>query len=126
MVARIANAAVSGMDGLIAGMASLAPRMALDALEQALCDVQVKLTAMQARRRLVQMFDLVIHLERPRTGVRRATHVADLAIEGDAVVSRDLFMFDRAAGAFVATGLRPNFLPRLEDAGLDKAFEIAF
>jgi hypothetical protein len=96
------------------------PQDALGILRTALGDANVD--PARLRRRLSRTFDLMVHVERPRHGIRQAVHVADLAVAGDTVVSRDLFAFDRAGGHAAATGLQPSVLGRLRHAGLDRAF----
>ncbi|MCW5749130.1 MAG: CpaF family protein [Alphaproteobacteria bacterium] len=107
--------------GLIASVLAATPQDALGRLEAALRGAGAPVAPLATRRRLAHAFQLVVSLTRAAGDVRRVTHVGDLAIVGEALVCRDLFSFDQRAGRFVASGVRPNFLPRLARAGLDDA-----
>jgi len=83
----------------------------------------------EVREPLIQSaVDLIVQAERLTGGVRRVTAITEVTgMEGDVIVSQDLFEFQqegldsrgRARGRFVATGVRPAFARRLEEAGLD-------
>lgn len=121
VVPGIADAAWMGTDGMTASLGATAPQDALERLEAQLRAGDAALSPTEVRRRLARSFELIVHLERLPDGMRRARHLSDVIVEGDAVVSRDLFTFDPAAGRFVPTGVRPAFLPRVGRAGLQQA-----
>jgi pilus assembly protein CpaF len=65
-----------------------------------------------------------------RDGVRRVTHIMEVVgMEGDVITTQDLFTFQfqgeggdgKLQGKFASAGVRPNFLPRAEYYGLDRA-----
>jgi pilus assembly protein CpaF len=117
----IANAAAAGSNGIAASVAAGTPQSAVERFEGALRDTGAAAAAADARRLATQTFDMVVHLERQRDGVRRVKHIADLAVEGETIACRDLFIFDPIAGRFIFTGVRPNFMPRVAQAGLEAA-----
>ncbi len=121
LIGGIARAVAAGTDGIAVCVVAATPQDALDRLEASLRAGDGALTAAEARWRLAHSFELVVHLDRRRDGVRRVTRLADLTIDGDTIACRDLFAFDPAGGRFAATGLRPSFLPRVARAGLEGA-----
>lgn len=118
----IAEAAATGTDGIVASLMAASPETALERLDSALAAADTGLSAAARRRQLGHAFQLVVHLGRHRDGLRRITRLADLASGHEAIVCRDLFSFDPLTGRFVATGLRPSFLPLVARAGLEGAF----
>jgi pilus assembly protein CpaF len=121
LIPAIARAAAGGTDGVAACVLAATPQDGLDRLEASLRAADALLTLAEARRRLVHSFDLVVHLDRQGDGARRVSRLSDLVLDGDVITCRDLFAFDPASGRFAATGLRPNFLPRMARAGLESA-----
>ncbi|HKU99771.1 MAG TPA: ATPase, T2SS/T4P/T4SS family, partial [Vineibacter sp.] len=121
VVSGITNAVWMGVDGIIASFGATTPQEALERLEAQLRSAEPALPSTEVHRRLARSFELVVHLGRQHDGVRRAQHLADVAVEGDSLACRDLFTFDPAAGRFVSTALRPSFLPRVARAGLERA-----
>jgi pilus assembly protein CpaF len=82
-----------------------------------------------ARAQIASAMDLIIQQERMRDGSRKITRVTEVqGMEGDIVVLQDVFIFqakalseegDRVEGEIKPTGIRPNFVPRLEAAGVE-------
>jgi pilus assembly protein CpaF len=70
--------------------------------------------------------DLIVQQTRLKDGQRKVTAVTEVAgMEGEIIVLSDIFKFIQAGvtpdgkvlGEVSATGIRPNFTPRLEAAG---------
>jgi pilus assembly protein CpaF len=86
------------------------------------------LTIRAVREQMASALDLIIHQSRLRDGTRRFTHVTEVVgMEGDVITLQDLFVFDFRAGTdehgrhlghLRATGLRPRFLDKLQDRGI--------
>ena len=78
------------------------------------------------RRQVSSAVDLVIQIARLRDGSRRVTAVTEvIGMEGDIIVSQDLFEFresgtdkdGRVLGELVATGVVANFVREASKAG---------
>ncbi|MBX3502775.1 MAG: CpaF family protein [Alphaproteobacteria bacterium] len=121
-VATLATLIDAGRDGVLASCEAASPRAAVEELARRIAETEPHETPATALRRIAGAFDLVVHLEAFRDGTRRVTHIAELAaVDGGDAACRDLFFHDHDAtgGAFVSTGHRPFFLPRLAKLGLD-------
>jgi pilus assembly protein CpaF len=77
--------------------------------------------------------DLIVQQTRLKDGQRKVTAVTEVAgMEGDIIVLTDIFKFNQTGvttdgkvlGEVNATGIRPNFTPRLEAAGFKLSAEI--
>jgi pilus assembly protein CpaF len=77
---------------------------------------------------MASAIDLIVHQARLKDGSRRITQIAEVqGTEGDVVMLQDLFVFDfhagldahgRHRGRLHSTGLRPRFLNKLADRGI--------
>ena len=86
------------------------------------------------REQISSAVDVIVHLGRLRDGTRRITQISEITgMEGDVVAMQDLFVFDFAAGldgfgryqgTLRPTGLRPLFLDRLAERGIQVAPEV--
>jgi pilus assembly protein CpaF len=89
----------------------------------------VDLPVRAIREQVASAVDLIVHQSRLRDGTRRITHVTEvIGMEGDIITLQDIFLFDfgmgvdlrgRFLGRLKSTGLRPQFVDRLLDAGVD-------
>ena len=70
---------------------------------------------------------MVVQASRLQGGPRKVTRITEIVgMEQDTVVMQDVYRYDmegvdengRAYGKFVATGIRPSFMTRLEAAGV--------
>ncbi len=118
----------TGHEGSLTTVHSNGPRDTLARVETMALMAGLELPIRAIRDQMASALDLVVHLGRLRDGTRRVTHITEVqALEGDVVVLQDLFLFDfgmgvdaagRFRGSLKPTGLRPSFLPRLEDVGI--------
>jgi pilus assembly protein CpaF len=120
-IAGIVKIAAAGRDGIVVSVPAATPQEALKRLEAALCAADSSITPAQAQNLLALTFHLAVHLERHRDGTRRVMRLADLCGQGETIALRDLIAFEPDGARFAATGLRPNFLPRVARAGLEGA-----
>jgi pilus assembly protein CpaF len=127
-VATLVSLIDAGRDGVLASCEAASPREALEELARRIAGTQPHETPATACKRVADAFDLAVHVEAFRHGVRRVTHIVEITgADGESVAGRDLFFYDRDSigpdgqpgGRFVATGHRPFFLPRLTKVGLD-------
>ena len=87
-------------------------------------------SAVQVIRALRSQFasavDLIIQASRLQGGPRKVTSISEvMGMEGDTIIMQEIFAFrqlgisedGRAGGEFIATGIRPTFMDRLEHSG---------
>jgi pilus assembly protein CpaF len=118
----------TGHEGSITTIHSNSPRDSLSRLETMVMMAGVELTQRAIREQMASAIDLIVHQARLKDGSRRITHITEVqGIEGDVVVLQDVFKFDFHAGAdefghlrglLRPTGLRPMFVNRLADRGV--------
>ncbi|HEX2043414.1 MAG TPA: CpaF family protein [Acidimicrobiales bacterium] len=118
----------TGHDGSLTTVHSNGPRDTLARVETMALMAGLELPVRAIRDQMASALDLFVHLGRLRDGTRRVTHITEVqALEGDVMVLQDLFLFDfgmgldstgRFRGWLKPTGLRPGFLPRLEERGI--------
>jgi pilus assembly protein CpaF len=119
----------TGHDGSITTVHSNSPRDSLSRLETMVLMAGVDLPARAIREQMASAIDLIVHQSRLKDGTRRITHVTEvIGMEGEVVTLQDIFQFDFHAGvdergfyrgALQSTGLRPHFVERLRDRGID-------
>jgi pilus assembly protein CpaF len=118
----------TGHDGSITTIHSNSPRDTLSRMETMVMMANVELTQRAIREQMASAIDLIVHQSRLKDGSRRITHITEVqGTEGEVVVLQDLFLFDfhagtdeqgRPRGGLRPTGLRPAFLNRLADRGV--------
>ncbi len=118
----------TGHDGSLTTIHSNSPRDTLSRVETMTLMAGFDLPIRVIREQMASAIDLIVHLTRMRDGTRRVTHVAEVQhMEGDVVITQDLFMFDysmgvdedgKYRGTLKSMGIRPHFADKLEDAGV--------
>jgi pilus assembly protein CpaF len=120
----------TGHDGSMTTVHANTPRDAITRLESMVMMANGNLPLMSIRRQIASAVHLILQIERMRDGVRRVTHVTEIAgMEGDVVITQDLFAFRYSAGAYEAqvrgvfegSSLRPVFAQRAAYYGLEEA-----
>jgi pilus assembly protein CpaF len=85
------------------------------------------------RQQISSAVDLIVQQTRLKDGQRKVTAVTEVAgMEGDIIVLTDIFKFNqtnvttdgKVVGEVNATGIRPNFTPRLVAAGFKLSADI--
>ncbi len=78
------------------------------------------------RSQFASAVDLIIQASRLQGGPRKVTSISEvIGMEGDTIIMQEIFAFrqigvdadGRANGEFIATGIRPSFMDRLESSG---------
>ncbi len=119
----------TGHDGSMSTIHANTPRDALTRLENMISMTAVSLPSRAIRSQIASGIQLICQVSRMRDGQRRVTHITELVgMEADVITTHDLFTFKfqsegtdgKMHGAFQPTGIRPHFLPRAEDYGLDQ------
>ncbi|HEV2303555.1 MAG TPA: CpaF family protein, partial [Stellaceae bacterium] len=120
----------TGHDGSMSTIHANRPREALTRLENMVGMTGINLPSRAVRTQIAAAVHLIVQVNRMRDGVRRTTHIMEVVgMEGDVITTQDLFTFQfqgegpegKLQGKFVSNGVRPNFLPRAEYYGLEKA-----
>jgi pilus assembly protein CpaF len=120
----------TGHDGSLCTVHANTPRDAMARVETMVLMAGVDLPVRAIREQSSSALDLVVHLSRFKDGSRKVTQVTEVVgMEGDTITMQDLFRhqregaaFDaegRATGHLMSMGLRPKFLEKLSDHGIE-------
>jgi pilus assembly protein CpaF len=117
----------TGHEGSMTTLHANSPRDALSRLETMILMAGFELPLKAMRTQVASAIDLVIQASRLQGGARKVTAITEIVgMEQDTVVTQDVYRYDkdgvdengRAYGKFMATGIRPTFMSRLEQAGV--------
>jgi len=117
----------TGHDGSMTTLHANTPRDALARMETMIMMSGFELPIKAMRQQMASAVDLIIQASRLQGGKRRVTHITEVVgMEQDTVVMQDIFNYIQdgidencsARGRFVANGIRPNFMERLEAVGV--------
>jgi pilus assembly protein CpaF len=123
----------TGHDGSLATVHANTPRDAISRLETLVLMAGMDLPIKVVRQQVSSAVDLIVQQTRLKDGQRKVTAVTEVAgMEGDVIVLTDVFKFTQTGvtsdgkvlGEISATGIRPNFSPRLEAAGFKLGAEV--
>jgi pilus assembly protein CpaF len=116
----------TGHDGSLTTVHANTPRDAISRIETLVLMAGMDLPIKVVRQQVSSAVDLIVQQTRLKDGQRKVTAVTEVAgMEGDVIVLTDVFKFiqtgvttdGKVLGEISATGIRPNFTPRLEAAG---------
>lgn len=117
----------TGHDGSMTTGHANSPRDMLSRLETMTLMAGMELPLKAIREQIASAIDLIVHQARLRDGSRKITHLTEvLGMEGDVITMQDIYIFEqtgvdgegRVMGKFRATGIRPKFVDRFEEAGI--------
>ncbi|WP_229785075.1 CpaF family protein [Paenarthrobacter histidinolovorans] len=118
----------TGHDGSLSTVHANSPRDAVARLETLVLMAGMDLPLRAIREQASSAVDLIVQVTRLRDGSRRVTHVTEVqGMEGDVVTLQDVFLFDYSAGLdvqgrflgkVIPTGIRPRFLDRFAELGI--------
>lgn len=124
----------TGHDGSISTVHANTPRDVLSRLETMVLMAGLELPIRAIRQQIASAIDLIVHLNRLKDGTRRFVKIVEVqGMEGEIITLQDLFVFDfsmgidstgKFKGRIKSTGLRPRFLDRLHDIGVDIPSEL--
>ena len=123
----------TGHDGSLTTVHANTPRDAISRIETLVLMAGMDLPLKVVRQQISSAVDLIVQQTRLKDGQRKVTAVTEVAgMEGDIIVLSDIFKFNQAGvttdgkvlGEVNATGIRPNFTPRLEAAGFKLGAEV--
>ncbi len=117
----------TGHEGSMTTIHSNTPRDAIARMETLIMMAGFDLPIKAMRSQIASAVDVVIQVNRMQGGKRRVTHITEIVgMEQDTVVMQDIYLYEKdgideegnARGRFVSTGVRPNFMERLETSGV--------
>ena len=123
----------TGHDGSLTTVHANTPRDAISRIETLVLMACMDLPLKVVRQQVSSAVDLIVQQTRLKDGQRKVTAVTEVAgMEGDIIVLSDIFKFNQTGvtsdgkvlGEVSATGIRPNFTPRLEAAGFKLSAEV--
>ncbi len=119
----------TGHDGSLSTVHANSPRDVLSRLETMVLMAGVDLPVRAIREQISSAINLIVHMGRLKDGTRKVVKVTEIqGMEGDIITMQDLFVYDffadmdihgRFKGSLIATGLRPKFISRLHDYGIE-------
>src|SRR6266849_4121639 len=118
----------TGHDGSMTTLHANKPRDALARIETLVMMAGFDLPVRAIRAQIVSAINVIVHLERLPDGSRKVTQISELVgMEDDTITMQDVFRFTRSGhdangrvtGRFVATGIRPRILERMQEIGLE-------
>jgi len=123
----------TGHEGSMTTVHSNGPRDAISRLETMVLMAGYELPVKAIREQINSALHLIMHLDRMPDGKRVVTSVTELqGMEGETILLQEIFKYKtyprpdgRMGGELVATGLRPKFLDKLAEHGVEvpaKAF----
>ena len=117
----------TGHEGSLTTLHANSPRDALARLETMIMMAGFEMPVKAMRQQISSAVDIIVQANRLQGGPRRITSICEVTgMEGEIITLSEIFRFvqrgideeGRAYGVFVATGIRPQCLPRLEAAGV--------
>ncbi len=118
----------TGHEGSMTTVHCNSPRDALSRLETMVLMAGFDLPVRAIREQIASAVHLIIHLDRLPDGRRVVTSLTELqGMEGDTVLLQEVFHYrnlpsreaGRPSGELVATGLRPKFVDKLNELGIE-------
>jgi pilus assembly protein CpaF len=117
----------TGHEGSMTTIHANSPRDALSRLEVTVSMSGLEIPTRALRQQISSALHLVIQAQRLMGGQRKIVSVCEITgMEGDQIQMHELFVFEQtgvdenghATGRFVATGIRPRIITRIEHAGM--------
>jgi pilus assembly protein CpaF len=117
----------TGHEGSLTTLHANTPRDAIARMETMITMAGFELPLKAMRSQIASAVDLIVQANRLQGGPRKVTHITEVVgMEQDTIVMQDIYHFEqsgidengRAFGKFVATGIRPSFMDRLEASGV--------
>ena len=117
----------TGHEGSMTTLHANSPRDALSRLETMIMMAGFELPLKPMRTQIASAIDLVVQASRLQGGARKVTAITEICgMEQETIITQDIYRYDkegvdesgRAYGKFIASGVRPTFMSRLEAAGI--------
>jgi pilus assembly protein CpaF len=122
----------TGHDGSLTTGHANTPRDMLARLETMVLMAGMDLPVRAIREQISSAVDVIVQQSRMRDGSRKVTHITEVqGMEGEKVTLQDVFLFEqesfengKVVGAVKPTGVRPKFMPKIEDSGIQLSPQI--
>ena len=116
----------TGHDGSLTTGHANSPRDMLSRLETMVLMAGMDLPVRAIREQISSAVDVIIQQSRMRDHSRKVTHITEVqGMEGEKIILQDIFLFEQEAfdngkvvGTIKPTGVRPKFMSKIEDAGI--------
>ncbi len=117
----------TGHEGSMTTLHANTPRDAIARMETMIMMSGFELPIKAMRTQIASAIDIIVQANRLQGGPRKVTHITEVVgMEQDTIVMQDIFTYNqtgvneegRAVGQFVAHGVRPTFMSRLESCGI--------
>ena len=117
----------TGHEGSLTTIHANTPRDGVARMETLIMMAGFDLPIKAMRQHITSAGDLIVQASRLQGGTRRVTHITEITgMEQDTVIMQDIYRYiqdgidetGRARGRFVATGIRPKFMTKLESSGI--------
>ena len=117
----------TGHEGSMTTLHANTPRDAVARMETMIMMSGFELPIKAMRQQIASAVDIIIQANRLQGGKRRITHITEIVgMEQETIVMQDVYQYlqdginedGTAKGRFVASGVRPNFMDRLEAVGV--------
>src|SRR6266436_698387 len=116
----------TGHDGSLTTGHANTPRDMLARLETMVLMAGMDLPVRAIREQISSAVDVIVQQSRMRDGSRKVTHITEVqGMEGEKVTLQDVFLFEqesfengKVVGSVKPTGVRPKFMPKIEDSGI--------
>ena len=117
----------TGHDGSISTVHANSARDALSRLETMMLMAGITLPERALREQIASALDVIVQLTRLSDGSRKVVEFAEITgMEGSTITTQTIFKFEqrgvengKVVGEFVATGVMPSFMERLERYGFN-------
>jgi pilus assembly protein CpaF len=117
----------TGHEGSMTTLHANTPRDAIARLETMIMMAGFELPLKAMRTQIASAVDLIVQATRLQGGPRKILYITEVVgMEQETIVMQDIYRYNkegidengRAYGKFIATGVRPTFMSRLEAAGI--------
>ena len=117
----------TGHEGSLTTCHANTPRDAIARIETMVMMSGFDMPLKALRQQIASGVDLIVQVNRLQGGPRKVSHITEIVgMEQETVVMQDIYHYQqdgvdengRAIGRFLATGIRPSFMGRLESAGV--------
>jgi len=122
----------TGHDGSLTTGHANTPRDMLSRLETMVLMAGMDLPVRAIREQISSAVDLIVQQSRMRDGSRKITNITEVqGMEGEVITLQDIFVFEqegfeggKIVGRIKPTGVRPKFMPKIEDSGVRLAASV--
>ncbi|RJP33492.1 MAG: CpaF family protein [Candidatus Omnitrophota bacterium] len=125
----------TGHEGSLTTIHANTPRDGLSRIEMMVSMSGIEIPVRVVRQQISSAIDLIVQASRLIDGSRRITSIAEVVgMEGEVVTMQEIFKFKqdtvdakgKVHGAFIATGVRPKAMTRIEAAGIRLSAELFY